>query len=92
MSLQYEINATLTLLKRIYIDRNEDKHVHDYEVAFLTKKFKHLLAQKARKEAIDHMGNDDSSDTEDTCTCEANDPRPSICVRDILKQKITGCG
>jgi hypothetical protein len=92
MALQFHINATLSMLKSIYTNPTPDKRVHDYEVAFLTKKFKGLLAQKARKESLNQVSDDNRSHPENTCACETDDTRPSIRIRDILKQKIARCG
>ena len=58
----------------------------------LTQMFKALLAEKARQETVYEMSNDYRRYTENTSTRPAHDPRASVGIWDVLKQKVTGCG
>ena len=69
-----------------------DKDAQDRNVKQLTQMFKRLLAQKSREEAIQNICNNYGSNTEDTRAGKTDDPRPRICIRDILKKKIARCG
>jgi hypothetical protein len=73
--------------KHPHPDKDEQKR----QIKLLTVKFKMLLTEKARQEAIHDICDDNGRDTKNTGSSEADDPRPRICIRDILKEKIAGC-
>lgn len=91
MELDFQIQTTQALLLSLYTTPYDDKVLHQAQVKHYTKKFKALLAQKARQKVVQHVSNHNSSNTKDTSAGETHDTRPRICIRDILKQKIAGC-
>lgn len=92
MELDFQIQTTQALLLSLYTTPFDDKEFHQSQVKHYTKKFKALLAQKARQKVVQHVSNHNSSNTKNTGASETDDPRPRICIRDILKQKIARCG
>ena len=91
MEFDYQLQTTRVLLLSLYTAPYEDKELHQSQVKHYTKKFKALLAQKARQKVVNDMGNHDCSKAENTSTSNADDPRPRICIRNILKKKIAWC-
>ena len=67
-----------------------DKAAQTHQIKKLTFMFKALLTQKTRQKTIDNVRKNDSSNTQNTSTSQTDDPRPRICIRDILKEKIAG--
>jgi hypothetical protein len=69
-----------------------DKASQKLHIKKLTLMFKALLTQKASQKAVDDIRKNHSSNTQNTSASQTDDPRPRICIRNILKKKITGCG
>ena len=63
----------------------EDAAKQRETVIRLNQLFKVLLAEKARQDALKQVGNDNSSNTQDTSTRVAHDPRPRIRIWNILQ-------
>lgn len=91
MDLEFQLQTTQALLLSLYTSPIEDKELHQIQVKHYTKKFKALLAQKARQKVVNHVRNHNSSNAQNTCASETNNARPCISIRDILKQKIARC-
>jgi hypothetical protein len=88
------IERRIEICQRLLITAHKKPHPDKYEqarqVRQLTLMFKGLLTQKARQETIHDICDDYGRNTENTSTSEADDARPRICIRDILKKQVAG--
>lgn len=96
VSMEIDINRRIQSYQRMLVLAHKhplpEKTAQQYQIKKLTLKFKLLLAQKARQEAIDKVCNDNSSNTQNSSASQTDNTRPRISIRDILKKKVTGCG
>lgn len=68
-----------------------EKDEQKRQVKHLTKRFRMMLAEKARQEAIHKVSDNKGSNAQNASTSQADNARPCIRVRDILQKKIARC-
>ena len=95
-SAMFPIDRRIQSCQRLLIIAHKfplsDKVSQKHHIKKLTLMFKALLTQKASQKSIDDIRKNHSSNTQNTSASQTDDPRPRICIRDILKKKIAGCG
>lgn len=89
-----DIDTRIEIARQILILHHkyprEDKEKQKKKLKMLTYNFKQLLQTKARQERIDEVCDDYCSTSENCSPSPTNNPTGGICIRDILKKKITG--
>lgn len=91
MELDYRIQYTISILRSLYTCGHPKEWIQQHEIHY-NRQLKALLTQKAGKKIVKKLSDNNRSNTQHTCSCDANNPRPGICIRDILKKKIARCG
>lgn len=74
--------------KRLLEETLHPSEQHKQAVVNLTQIFKALLAEKARQEVVQQIGQDDSGSPENGSTCPTGNTPRRISIRDILQQQI----
>lgn len=89
-----DLESETDCVRRILVGLHRYHHFPEGEQQRRIKKFdqmfKALLTEKARQERSQKIGQNNSSKTENGSTRPADNSARSICVGDILKQKVAG--
>jgi hypothetical protein len=91
LSTDRRIETYRRLLAVAHMNPHPEKEEQNRQLTMLAHKFKLLLAQKAREEAVHDICDDDGGNTKHARARETDNARPRVCVGDILQKKVAGC-